>query len=158
MHSRRKDLTDIVAFITNVILPNGADIKVTKAGTLRVSCLDLLQRLRHTIPLLNTLHVLGLQMTLWSVIQFAQCGHTIIFGDTTIRIIMHEGRPESFELRLSHPFYQPREHPFGYCIKMLTSANCVTTTNSVNATVAPIKEFEEGPVLAGPTREFEEGP
>jgi hypothetical protein len=82
-----------------------------------VSCLDLLQRLRHTVPLLNTLHVLGLQMTLWSLIQFAQCGHTIIFGDTTIRIIMHEGRPESFELRLSHPFYQPRDHPFGYCIK-----------------------------------------
>ena len=63
------------------------------------------EALRHTIPLLNTLHVLGLRTTLWSVIQFAQCGHTIIFGDTTIRIIMHDGRPESFELRLSHPFY-----------------------------------------------------
>ena len=158
MHPTRANLTDVVPYITNVILPNGADIKVTEAGTLRVSCLDLLQRLRHTIPLLNTLHVLGLQMTLWSVIQFAQCGHTIIFGDTTIRIIMHEGRPESFELRLSHPFYQPREHPFGYCIKLSTYANCVTTTGSVNATPAPIKEFEEGPVVTGPTRELEEGP
>ena len=123
-----------------------------------MSCLDLLQRLRHTIQLLNTLHVLGLQMTLWYVIQFAQCGHTLIFGDTTICIIMDVGRPESFELRLSHPFYQPREHPFGYCIKLSTYANCVTTTGSVNATPAPIKEFEEGPVVTGPTREFEEGP
>jgi hypothetical protein len=33
-----------------------------------VSCLDLLTRLRHTILLLNTLHVLGLRTTLWSVI------------------------------------------------------------------------------------------
>jgi len=119
-----------------------------------VSCLDLLQRLRHTILLLNTLHVLGLQMTLSSVIQFAQCGHTIIFDDTTICIKMHEGRPESFELRLSHPFYQPREHPFGYCIKLSTYANCVTTTGSVNATPAPIKEFDDEPVVTGPTRVF----
>jgi len=66
---------------------------------------------------------------------------------------MHEGPPESFELRLSHPFYQPREHSFGYCIKQSTYANCVTTTGSVNATLAPIKE--EGPVVTGPTREFE---
>jgi len=94
MHSRRKDLTNFVAFITDVILPDDADIKVTEAGILRVSCLDLLTRLQHTIPLLNTLRVLGLRTTLWSVIQFAQCGHTIIFGDTTIRIIMHDGRPE----------------------------------------------------------------
>jgi hypothetical protein len=41
MHSRCKDLTDIVAFITDVILPNGADIKVTEAVILRVSCLNL---------------------------------------------------------------------------------------------------------------------
>jgi hypothetical protein len=109
--------------------------------------------------MLSTLHLFGrLRTTLWSVIQFAQCGHTIIFGDTRFHIILLDCRPELFELRLLHPFTQPREHPFGYCIKMLTSANCVTTTNSVNATVAPIKEFEEGPVLAGPTREFEEGP
>jgi len=130
MHSRRKDLTNIVAFITNVILPNGADIKVTKAGTLRVSCLDLLTRLRHTIPLLNMLHVLGLRTTLWSVIQFAHCGHTIIFGDTTVCIIMHDGRPELFELRLSHPFYQRRNHPFGYCVAKPAFASCVITANS----------------------------
>jgi len=98
---------------------------VIEAGTLHVSCLDLLHKVRHIIPLLNTLHVLGLRTTLWSVIKFAQCGHTIIFGDSTIRIIMHDGRPNSFELRLSHPFYQPRDHPFGYCIQ--ASANCVTT-------------------------------
>jgi hypothetical protein len=41
MHSRCKDLTDIVAFITDVILPDGAYIKVTEAVILRVSCLDL---------------------------------------------------------------------------------------------------------------------
>jgi hypothetical protein len=75
-----------------------------------------------------------------------QCGHTIIFGDTTIRIIMHEGRPKSFELRLSHLF--------GYCIKLSTSANCVATTGSVNATPAPLAEFEEGHVITGPRREF----
>jgi len=98
---------------------------VIEAGTLRVSCLDLLHKVRHIIPLFNTLHVLGLRTTLWSVIKFAQCGHTIIFGDSTIRIIMHDGRPNSFELRLSHPFYQPRDHPFGYCIQ--ASANCVAT-------------------------------
>jgi len=98
---------------------------VIEAGTLRVSCLNLLHKVRHIIPLLNTLHVLGLRTTLWSVIKFAQCGHTIIFGNSTIRILMHDGRPNSFELRLSHPFYQPRDHPFGYCIQ--ASANCVTT-------------------------------
>ena len=146
MHSRRKDLTDIVAFITDVILPNGADIKVTKAGILRVSCLDLLTRLRHTIPLLNTLHVLGLRTTLWSVIQFAQCGHTIIFGDTTIRIIMHDGRPDSFELRLSHPFYQRRDHPFGYCVATPSFVNCVITADSVIGAAAPTEE-EEGETI-----------
>jgi len=40
MHSRRKDLTNIVAFITHVILPDGADIKVTEAGILRVSAAE----------------------------------------------------------------------------------------------------------------------
>jgi len=145
MHSRRKDLTDIVAFITDVILPDGADIKVTEAGILRVSCLDLLTRLRHTIPLLNTLHVLGLRTTLWSVIQFAQCGHTIIFGDTTIRIIMHDGRPESFELRLSHPFYQRRDHPFGYCVTTPAFANCVITADSVIGAAAPTEADPDDP-------------
>jgi hypothetical protein len=130
MHSRRKDLTDIIAFITDV-LPDGADIKVTKAGILCVSCLDLLTRLWHTIPLLNTLHVLGLRTTLWSVIQFAQCGQTIIFGDTTIRTIMYDGCPESFELRLSNPFYQRRDHPFGYCVTTPAFVNCVITADSL---------------------------
>jgi hypothetical protein len=146
MHSRRKDLTDIVAFITDVILPNGADIKVTKAGILRVSCLDLFTRLRHTIPLLNTLHVLGLRTTLWSVIQFAQCGHTIIFGDTTIRIIMHEGCPDSFKLRLLHPFYQRHDHPFGYCVATPSFAICVITADSVIGAGAPTEE-EEGETI-----------
>jgi len=157
MHPTRADLTDVVPYITDVILPNGADIKVIKAGTLCVSCLDLLQRLWHTIPLLNTLHVLGLQTTLWSVIIFVQCGHTIVFGDTTICIIMHDGRPKSFELRLSHPFYQPREHPFGYCIKLLTSANCVTTTGLVNATPALLAEFE-GLLSLVPQENLKRGP
>jgi len=139
-------LTDIVAFITDVILPDGADIKVTETGILRVSYLDLLTRLRHTIPLLNTLHALGLRTTLWSVIQFAHCGHTIIFGDTTIRIIMHDGCPESFELRLSHPFYQRRDHPFGYCVTTPAFANCVITADSVIGAAAPT-EAEEGKTI-----------
>jgi len=90
MHPDQAQLTNVVPYFTDVILPDGADINVIEAGTLRVSCLDLLHKVRHIIPLLNTLHV--------------QCGHTIIFGDSTIRIIMHDGRPDSFELRLSHPF------------------------------------------------------
>jgi len=142
MHSRRKDLTDIIALITDVILPDGADIKVTKAGILRVSCLNLLMRLRHTIPLLNTLHILGLRTTLWSVSQFAQCGHTIIFGNTT----MHDGCPESFELRLSHPFYQSRDHPFGYCVTTPAFANCAITAYSVIGAAAPT-EAEEGKTI-----------
>jgi len=125
MHPDRSQLTKVVPYFTDVILPNGADINVIEAGTLHVSCLDLLHKVRHIIPLFNTLHVLCLRTTLWSVIKIAQCGHTIILGDSTIRIIMHDGRPNSFELRLSHPFYQPRDHPFGYCIQ--ASANCVTT-------------------------------
>jgi len=146
MHSRRQDLYDVVAFITDVILPDGADIKVIEAGILRVSCLDLLTRLRQTIPLLNTLHVLGLRTTLWSVIQIAQCGHTIIFGNTTIRIILHDGRPESFELRLSRPLYQRRDHPFGYCVTTPAFANCVITANSVIGPAAPT-EAEEGKTI-----------
>ena len=124
MHPDRSQLTNVVPYFTDVILPDGADINVIEAGTLRVSCLDLLNKVRHIIPLLNTLHVLGLHTTLWSVIKFAQCGHTIIFG-------MHDGRPNSFELQLSHPFYQPRDHPFGYCIQ--ASCNCVTTINPPSA-------------------------
>jgi hypothetical protein len=45
---------------------------VIEAGSLRVSCLDLLHKVRHIIPLLKTSHVLGLRTTLWSVIKFAQ--------------------------------------------------------------------------------------
>ena len=127
MHPDRAQLTNVVPYFTDVILPKGANINVIEAGTLLVSCLNLLHKVRHIIPLLNTLHVPGLRTTLWSVIKFAQCGHTIIFGDSTIRIIMHDGRLDSFELRLSHPFYQPRDHPFGYCTQ--ASANCVTTIN-----------------------------
>ena len=137
MHSRCKGLTDIVAFIPDVILPDGADIKVTETGILRVSCLDLLTRLRQTIPLLNTLHVLGLRTTLWSVIQIAQCGHTIISGYTTIRIILHDDRPELLELRLSRPFYQRRDHPFDYCVTTPAFANCVITADSVIGAAAP---------------------
>ena len=71
MQPTSANLTGVIPYITNVVLPNGADIKVTKADTLSVSYLELLQRLRHTIPLLNALHVLGLRTALWSVIQFA---------------------------------------------------------------------------------------
>ena len=71
MHPDRAQLTKVVPYFTDVILPNGADINVIEAGTLRVSCLDLLHKIRHIIPLLNTLHVLGLRTTLWSVIKFA---------------------------------------------------------------------------------------
>ena len=48
----------------------------------------------------------------------------IIFGESTIRIIMHDGRPDSFELRLSHPFSTT-----GPSIWLLhpSIANCVTT-------------------------------
>jgi len=46
---------------------------------------------------------------------------------------MHDGCPELFELRLSHPFYQRRDHPFGYCFTTPAFANCVITADSVIA-------------------------
>ena len=71
MHPDRAQLTNVVPYFTDVILPKGANINVIEAGTLLVSCLNLLHKVRHIIPLLNTLHVPGLRTTLWSVIKFA---------------------------------------------------------------------------------------
>jgi hypothetical protein len=59
---------------------------------------------------------------------------------------MHDGRPESFELRLSHPFYQRRNHPFGYCVTTPAFANCVITANSVIGAAAPT-EAKEGKTI-----------
>ena len=59
---------------------------------------------------------------------------------------MHDGCPESFELRLSHPFYPRRDHPFGYCITTPAFANCVIMADSVISAAAP-SEAEEGKTI-----------
>jgi hypothetical protein len=56
---------------------------------------------------------------------------------------MHDGCPEVFELRLLHPFYHRRNHPFGYCVTTPAFVNCVITANSVIGAAAPT-EAEEG--------------
>ena len=47
------------------------------------------QEIRYVALVCDAYHsFVGLRTTLWSVIKVAQCGHTIVFGDLTICIIV----------------------------------------------------------------------
>ena len=65
------------------------------------------------MPLLNIIYVQGFTKCSWSVPAFAQSGHEVVFGTSTIRIVVNKDTPEEFTINLNHPYYRQRqEHVF----------------------------------------------
>jgi len=79
MHSDIDALTHLEEFITEVILPDGNLAESFYRGTLRMGCVCKESLEEFNVPLLDTLHVTGLRLTLWSVPAFCRQGHAIFF-------------------------------------------------------------------------------
>ena len=115
-------LFDPYEFMSEVHLPDGSISYSRTAGTMRVECRCLVTGMQYIIPLFDTLHVPGFTKSLWSVPMFAASGHEVVFGLSTIRIVMNRDTPEEFEIHLRHPYYRnPQNQIF---------ANMVHTTQT----------------------------
>jgi hypothetical protein len=64
--------------LTQVILPDGATVDSDESGLLRPSVYCQQHKKRFIVPLLETLLIRGLCLTLWSVAAFNACGHAIL--------------------------------------------------------------------------------
>jgi hypothetical protein len=60
-------------------MPVGAAVDTDESGILCIAVVCCESQRRFVIPLLDTLHVPGLRLTLWSVAAFNVCGHAITF-------------------------------------------------------------------------------
>lgn len=98
--------------LAQVLLPDGSLIEATKEGILRLSVFCMNHQRRFFLPLMNTIYVPGFQTTLWSVGAFTRQGHEVIFGHSTVRVILNADSSSPLELHISHPYlHQPGVAP-----------------------------------------------
>ena len=101
-------LSDTFPLFSEVILADGTIAYSETAGTMRVKCTDVKSGRQHIVPLFNAIYVKGFTKCLWSVPAFAQSGHEIVFGTSTIRIVMNKDTSEELTIYLNHPYYRQR--------------------------------------------------
>jgi hypothetical protein len=102
-------LHHIYPSVNNIQLPNGSIITSKYAGLMRVFCTCLETHTSLTIPLYSTILVPGFTTCLWSVTSFNDSGHEVIFGTSTICIIMNKSTTSEFEIRLLRPFHKLKQ-------------------------------------------------
>lgn len=96
-----------LTFIRNafaaVCLADGTLHDVDYQGLMRISATDTETGSRTTIPMPDTLLVPGLNKILWSVSALTANGHQVIFGLSTVRIVLHEGTEDAITIHLNRP-------------------------------------------------------
>ena len=70
---------------------------------MRISATDIDTNRRIVVPMTDTLLVPGLRTILWSVPALSRQGHQVIFGLSTVSIILHANTPRELTIRLKHP-------------------------------------------------------
>ena len=93
----------ITSAYSNVCLADGTVHNCNYKGMMRISAMDIETSVRVVVPMTDCLLVPGLRTCLWSVSALSEQGHEVIFGFTTVRIILHAKSDTAFELRLNHP-------------------------------------------------------
>jgi hypothetical protein len=106
MATNESKLFQIYSSIHDVQLPDGSILTSSLAGLMRVSCTCLDSGEVFIVPLIGTILIPGFTICLWSVTSFNDSGHDVIFGTSTIRVIMNKDTPDEIEMRLNQPFQQ----------------------------------------------------
>jgi Reverse transcriptase (RNA-dependent DNA polymerase) len=104
-------------FPSHVMLPDGSQVFGSTAGILRFNCRCLETGKVHIVPLAETIYVKGFVHTLLSVAAFAASGHEIVFGLSTIRLIIQKGTKNEVTIHLNHPYYRHQTPMFANNIK-----------------------------------------
>jgi hypothetical protein len=102
-------LHHIYPAINDVQLPDGSIFTSKYAGLMQVFCTCLDTHTSFIIPLCSTILVPGFTTCLWSVTSFNDSGTKVIFGTSTIRIIMNKSTPSEFKIRLLRPFHKLKQ-------------------------------------------------
>ena len=102
MHYNLEDLTNIEPILSQVMLPDGSVIDSNESGLLRVQMHCSKTGTPVVIPLLDCLHVPGLNATLWSVTAFVSSGHGVYFEPESIRVILRGSDNSVTTVHVSH--------------------------------------------------------
>jgi hypothetical protein len=108
MANDESKLFQVYPSIHDVQLPDGSILTSSLAGLMRVSCTCLDTNEEFIVPLTGTILIPGFTICLWSVTSFNDSGHEVIFGTSTIRVIMNKDTPDELEIRLNQPFQQDK--------------------------------------------------
>jgi hypothetical protein len=108
MANDESKLFQVYPSIHDVQLPDGSILTSSLAGLMRVSCTCLDTDEEFIVPLTGTILIPGFTICLWSVTSFNDSGHEVIFGTSTIRVIMNKDTPDELEMRLNQPFHNDK--------------------------------------------------
>ena len=90
------------AYVT-VCLADGTVHDCNYQGLMRISATDIETNRRTVVPMTDTLLVPGLRTILWSVPALSRQGHQVIFGLSTVSVVLHANTQRELTIRLRHP-------------------------------------------------------
>jgi hypothetical protein len=121
-----------------VLLPDRSTIAVTSIGIMRIRLFCQIAKRHYTIPLLDTLHVPGLNAPLMAVIPFAMASHRISFLDSCVKLLLNTNETLPLRIRISHPYYHPTVTTTSLAICRHNSHPAANTVNSRSNTMSII--------------------
>ena len=96
-------LTLIRNVFAAVCLADGTLHDVNYQGKMCIRATDIRTGRPTVIPMLETLYVPGLKNVLWSVSALTEQGHQVIFGFSTVRIVLHADSENPVTIHLNKP-------------------------------------------------------
>jgi hypothetical protein len=111
-------LYNIHSTYVDVLLPDGSISPCNRAGNMLVLVQCRESHEQHLIELTDVLYVPGFTHCLWSVTAFTRNGHSVEFGDDSVRITLFRGLEIEFHLLLHQPFQQqPQRRIFANAVQ-----------------------------------------